>query len=252
LADRSPHARRATRLPLVAVALVLSGCELPRFGQPDPATSEGGHTLGLWQGMVITAAAVGAFVLGLIVYAAVRFRRRSDDIPSQKPFNVPFEIAYTVTPVVIVAVLFAFSVVTQGKVDHTVERPDITVNVTGFQWGWQFEYPDRHVTITGSGSAGEVPTLVLPAGRVARLVLRTTDVNHSFWVPAFLNKRDMIAGIDNKVDVTPVDVGTFDGRCAEYCALDHWRMAFRLQVVPPDQLDSAIAAAAEATGQGTR
>ncbi|MEO7556468.1 MAG: cytochrome c oxidase subunit II [Acidimicrobiales bacterium] len=250
--DRIPHPRRTAPWWVFAFALTLAGCELPRFGQPDPATTEGGHTLGLWQGMVITAAAVGAFVLGLIVYAAIRFRRRSDDIPSQKPYNIPFEIAYTVTPVVIVAVLFAFSVVTQGNVDHTVERPDLTVNVTGFQWGWQFEYPDQHVTITGSGSAGEMPTLVLPAGQVARLVLRTADVNHSFWVPAFLNKRDMIAGVDNQIDVTPVDVGTFDGRCAEYCALDHWRMAFRLQVVPPDQLESAIAAAAAATGQGSR
>ena len=186
----------------------------------------------------------------MILFAAIRFRRRSDDIPSQKPYNIGWEIAYTVTPIVIVAVLFAFSVTTQDKLDPTAERPDLVVNVTAFQWGWQFEYPDRGITITGSAEADEKPTLVLPAGRTARLVMRTTDVVHSFWVPSFLNKRDMIAGVDNSMDVTPTQVGTFDGRCAEYCALDHWRMTFTLRVVPVDELDRAIADAAKATSGG--
>jgi cytochrome c oxidase subunit 2 len=238
---------RSARCAAGTVALLyLSGCELPRFGQPDPATKEGGHVLGLWQGFFLAGCAVFALVIGLIVYVAVRFRRRSDDIPQQKHYNVPLEVAYMVTPVLIVAVLFGFSVAVQNRVTRKVAQPDLVVNVTGFQWGWQFEYPERNVTITGSAEQNEKPTLVLPQGKTVRLILRTVDVNHAFWVPSFLNKRDMIAGVDNQIDVTPTDVGSFDGRCAEYCALDHWRMAFTVQVVPPDQLDRAVTAAAQA------
>jgi cytochrome c oxidase subunit 2 len=241
----SRRARRAADALVLSIAL--AGCSLPRFGQPDPVTEEGSHALALWQGLFLAACVVGATVLGLILFAAIRFRRRSNDIPNQKPYNVGWEIAYTVTPVVIVAVLFGFSLVAQDRLDHSIERPDLVVNVTGFQWGWQFEYPDRGITITGSAAADEKPTLVLPAGQTTRLVMRTTDVVHSFWVPSFLNKRDMIAGVDNSMDVTPTQVGTFDGRCAEYCALDHWRMSFILRVVPAEELDRAIADAAVAT-----
>lgn len=235
------------------LGIVLGGCSLPRFGQPDPATKEGGHALTLWQGFFVAACVVGAVVLGLILFAAIRFRRRGDDLPSQKAYNVGWEIAYTATPIVIVAMLFGFSLVAQDKLDRSVDRPDLVVNITGFQWGWQFEYPDRRITITGAAEADEKPTLVLPAGQTTRLVMRTTDVVHSFWVPSFLNKRDMIPGVDSSMDVTPTQVGTFDGRCAEYCALDHWRMSFTLKVVPVEELDRAIAdAAAAATTAGGR
>ena len=67
----------------------------------------------------------------------------------------------------------------------------------------------------------------------------TTDVNHSFWVPDFLSKRDLIPGVDNEIDVTPTEAGTFDGRCAEFCGLDHWRMNFTVRVVPPGRVSSA-------------
>ncbi|MGI8662000.1 MAG: cytochrome c oxidase subunit II [Acidimicrobiales bacterium] len=229
-----------------ALTVALAGCG-SRFGQPHSVTEEGAHTLTLWRGFFVTACAVGGLVLGLILFAAVRFRRRSDDIPSQKPYNIPWEIAYTVTPVLVVSLLFGFSVAAQGKLDRTVAKPDLTVNVVAFQWGWQFQYPDRNVTITGSAEGDAKPALVLPVGKTTRLVLTTTDVIHSFWVPAFLQKRDMIPGVDNAINVTPTDVGTYDGKCAEYCALDHWRMTFTLEVVPPEQLDAAVDAAASSS-----
>jgi cytochrome c oxidase subunit 2 len=91
---------------------------------------------------------------------------------------------------------------------------------------------------------------VLPAGQTVRLELRTVDVIHSFWVPEFLTKRDLIPGIDNSVDITPNRVGTFDGKCAEYCLLDHWRMTFIVQIVPPEQFDAQLAQAAASTKGG--
>ena len=86
------------------------------------------------------------------------------------------------------------------------------------------------------------PELYLPVDQTTQLVLRTTDVNHSFWVPRFLNKRDLIQGVDNVIDITPTDVGRFDGRCAEYCGLDHWRMNFVVNVVSRVEFDDWIRA----------
>jgi cytochrome c oxidase subunit 2 len=230
---------------LVAV-VAIAGCGDERFGAQAPVTEQAHHTLGLWRGFFITAAVVGALVLGMIAFVLIRFRRRGDEIPSQKDAHIPLEIVYTLTPIVVVAVLFAFSVAVEHKVNREVAQPDLVVNVTGFQWGWQFDYPDQHVTITATANESR-PQLVLPVGRTSRLVLRTQDVNHSFWVPPFLVKRDMIAGVDNTIDVTPDRVGTYDGRCAEYCSLDHWRMVFVVRVVPADQFSQALAEAQQAT-----
>lgn len=229
---------------LSLATLVLGGCDAPRFGSQEPASEQAHHTLGLWRGFFIAAAVVGAVVLGLIAYVLIRFRRRDDEIPRQNDAHIRLEILYTTTPIVIVAVLFAFSVGVEHKVNRTVAQPDLVVNVTGFQWGWQFDYPDQHVTITGTANTTP-PQLVLPVGRTSRLVLRTQDVNHSFWVPPFLVKRDMIAGVDNAIDIKPDRVGTFDGKCAEYCSLDHWRMIFVVRVVPVDEFDQALADARE-------
>jgi cytochrome c oxidase subunit 2 len=226
---------------LVAGVLVMTAaaCDVPSFGAPDPASKEGRDVLTLWQGFFIAAMVVGALVLGLITYALIRFRRRDDTIPNQRPYNIKWEVIYTVTPIIVVAVLFGFSVSTQNKVDRLVDQPDLVVDVTGYQWGWQFAYRDKDVTVNGSGEQ-EPPELVLPVGQTVRFVLRTNDVNHSFWVPAFLEKRDLIAGIDNQIDITPDRVGVFDGRCAEYCGLDHWRMSFTVRVLDQTGFDDWV------------
>jgi cytochrome c oxidase subunit 2 len=229
------------RLLLVAGALVsAAACEVPSFGAPDPASKEGRDVLTLWQGFFIASLVVAVIVLGLITYALIRFRRRDDTIPNQRPYNVRWEVIYTITPILVVAVLFGFSVTTQTKVDRLVDEPDVVIDVTGFQWGWQFAYRNEDVSVVG-GDEQQLPELVLPVDKTVRFVLRTTDVNHSFWVPAFLEKRDLIAGIDNQIDVTPDRTGTFDGRCAEYCGLDHWRMSFTVRVLDQADYDRWVA-----------
>jgi cytochrome c oxidase subunit II len=242
--------KRLRRLLLFVAAMSTAGCSDGRFGQPDPASEQGEHTLTLWRVFIIAGAAVGGLVLGLILYVTIRYRRRSDEIPRQKSANVAWEAIYTITPIVLVAVLFGLSVSTQNKTQPDVESPDLTVNVIGFQWGWQFQYPEQGVTVTGSGSAGEQPTLVLPEGQTVRLVLRTVDVIHSFWLPQFLTKRDLIPGIDNSIELTPNRLGRFDGKCAEFCLLDHWRMTFIVEIVPPEQFETELAKAVAATHGG--
>lgn len=222
--------------PLAVLTFLLGSCELPSFGAPDPASEQGEQIHDLWRAFAAAAVGVGVFVTVLLVYVVVRYRRRDDDMPGQRPYNIPIEVVYTVTPLLIVGVLFAFSVATQLDLDDLDDDPDHRVEVLAFQWDWQFRYPDADVVVTGT--PGEVPELVLPAGRTTRLDLQTSDVIHSFWVPRFLSKRDMIPGVDNEIDVTPTEVGTFDGVCAEFCGIDHARMRFSVRVVAPDDFDA--------------
>jgi cytochrome c oxidase subunit 2 len=230
------------RRPFVAAAvtgLALAGCDVPSFGAPHPATRQGQEVFDVWRGFVLAAAAVGLVVYFLIFFTVIRYRRRGDELPNQRDHNYAVEIIYTVTPVLIVAVLFFVSIGVEKKIDAKVEHPARTVNVTGFQWGWQFAYPDDHVTVLGTGEV-DPPELVLPVDETTRLVLSTTDVNHSFWVPSFLDKRDLIGGVANEIDITPTAIGTYDGRCAEYCGLDHWRMDFVVRIVSRADFDQWI------------
>ena len=219
-----------------AIAVAATSCEgVPRFGAPDPVTEDGGRILSLWQGSVLAALGVGALVWGLLAWSVLRYRRRRGrhELPSQKAHNVPIEIFYTLTPVLIVAILFGFTVFTQEKVTAAVRDPDVVVEVVGYQWQWQFRYPDEGVVVTGT-TEDPRPTMVLPVGATVRIRLRTTDVIHSFWVPRFLKKQDLVPGLDNEIDVVVEDPGVFPGRCAEYCGLDHARMDFRVEAVSPD------------------
>ncbi len=238
---------------LLAVAVVLlDGCSRGfRFGAPEPVSSQGQDFLDLWRGFHWVAAAVGVLIWGLVVYSVIRFRRRGDDLPRQSPYNIPMEVLYTVTPLVVVAVLFGFTVATQQRVTAVSADPDVVVDVTGFQWSWQFAYPEEGVTVRSDGV--EPPRMVLPVGANVRFRLKANDVVHSFWVPRFLVKRDLIPGVDNQFDVKVTEEGEWVGRCAEFCGLDHYQMNFSVAGVPAaqyrqwlDQQRSAAAAQAQA------
>ena len=216
----------------LGVTLGTTACRLPSFGAPDPGSREGSKIFSLWQGFFLAACAVGAFMVVLIVYTLLRYRARGPDrIPRQGSSNVAAEVIYTGTPILIVIVLFVFSFSRERFVTKVSATPAHVVRVTGFQWGWEFHYPAEGVTVTGSGNSPP-PELVLPVGVTTRLELVSHDVIHSFWVPHFLEKRDLVPGVDNAIDVTPTKTGVFAGHCAEYCGLDHWRMDFSARVVP--------------------
>ena len=239
----------AWRFAAGAIALsAASGCSLPGFGAPDPKSSEGESIYSLWQGFFVAALAVAALVWGLIVFVVLRYRRRGDEIPDQSAYNIPVEVVYTVTPLVIVAVLFGFSVAAQRAVTDQDVDPVTRIDVVGFQWSWQFVYPDEGVTVTGG--PGEPPEMVLPLDEPVQLDLVSSDVNHSFWVPDFLSKRDLIQGVDNEITVTATEAGTYTGRCAEFCGLDHWRMYFSVRVVPADEFDRWLDEQRTAGGAG--
>ncbi|HEV7688814.1 MAG TPA: cytochrome c oxidase subunit II [Acidimicrobiia bacterium] len=225
-------ARRARRLvaPAAVVGLLTAACDVPTFGAPRPVTRQGGHIFSLWQGFFLAACAVGAFMLALILYTVIRYRARGEEIPDQGSSHRTAEVLYTGTPIAIVVVLFVLSVGTERLVTRRSAAPAEVVEVTAFQWGWEFRYPAEGVTVTGAEN-DPVPELVVPVGATTRLKLEAHDVIHSFFVPEFLEKRDLVPGLHNVLDITPTRTGVFAGRCAEYCGLDHWRMDFSARVV---------------------
>lgn len=225
----------------LALSTVLAGCadSLPDWGAREPATRQGDDILGLWKHTVLIALLVGALAWGLIVFAIIRYRRRHDGIPTQRQNFGKLELFYTVTPIVLVSVLFAFSYRTERSVNDTVSDPAVVVDVTGFQWQWQFHYADEGVTITGLPD--DPPVLVIPVGVTVRLVLESPDVIHSFYVPQFLEKRDVIPGVRNEIDIDVIDEGLYDGQCAEFCGLDHARMTFQVNAVSQDEFDDWLA-----------
>lgn len=233
---------REFALAAFAGVLLLTGCS-SRGGVPDPASSQGDEVLDLWRILLGAGIAVGALVAGLVLWSVVRYRRpRSagpDDLPTQTAANIPIEVFYTVVPLVVVALLFGLTMRTQRRVTKASDSPDLAVEVTGFQWGWRFRYPAQGVTI--SGDANTPPTLVLPVGANVRLRLVAADVVHSFFVPAFLVKKDLIPGVDNSLEIRPSRIGRYPAVCAEFCGLDHWRMTFDVDVVSPEAFQAFVA-----------
>ena len=182
--------------------LTLTGCDVPnnefwRFGWPNGVTKQAQDMRELWTGSVIAALIVGVLVWGLILWCVVRHRKRSDELPRQTAYNLPLEIVYTILPFLIIAALFFFTVVVQDKVKKRSANPDETVAVDAFKWNWQFTYPDGQGPGRSSRSARSAPAprsrswCCRPTGRSASSST-SADVIHSFWVPEFLFKLDVI------------------------------------------------------------
>lgn len=248
--------RRFQRRLLFAVAplaVVLSGCsskDIPTMlGIPNPATKQAQITHNLWQGSWVALWAVGALVWGLIIWSVIAYRKRSDALPKQTRYNIPIELMYTIVPIMIVGVMLVFTIRDESTITKLSANPDVTVNVVGFRWSWTFNYVDENVYDVGSPT--QLPTLYLPEGETVRFKLDSPDVIHSFWVPAFLMKMDVIPGRTNQFEVTPTKQGEFAGKCAELCGVDHSRMLFNVKVVSPQDYQAHIEAlrAAGQTGQ---
>jgi cytochrome c oxidase subunit 2 len=228
------------RARVAALALLLTGCSVAG----DPVTEQGHDFRRVWNVFLPIAIAVVVLIWALVLFAAVRYRRREDAVPNQNQYRVTLEVIYTGVPLVLVAGLFALSVSAENEIDRTTDHPDVAVTVHGFQWSWQFQYDDLDFTV--AGAPGVAPLLVLPVDRTTQFDLVADDVIHSFWVPAFLSKRDLIPGIENRIDITPTATGSWAGHCAEFCGLDHWKMNFEVEVVPQDVFDRWVAAAQQA------
>jgi cytochrome c oxidase subunit 2 len=195
-----------------------------------------------WLIFLAVALGVAAIVLGLILFPLVRWRRRPGDAePPQFANNIPIEIAWTVIPLLIVAGLFVATYSAEARVDAVADNPTAIVAVNAYRWGWTFAYRGGP-TVGGSASAPAAfgvapspPELVLPLGEVTRIELSAADVDHGFWIPDFLFKRDAIPGQTTSFDLLPDKLGTYRGRCSAFCGLQHEAMLFDVRVVTPSE-----------------
>jgi cytochrome c oxidase subunit 2 len=259
---RGRAAGRLAGLTASAVALVtlLAGCDVGEpfghFGWPgEGITPQSQRMYDLWVGSTVAALLVGFFVWGLIFWCIIAYRKRGDRLPPQTRFNLPLEVLYTATPVLVVAVLFYYTAIVQTDVDRVSKNPDVVVEVVAFKWNWQFNYRDgmgREAKTVAStvGATDYIPVLVVPTGKKIRFEETSQDVIHSFWVPELLFKRDVFPGnVRNVFEVTVDHTGAYVGRCAELCGTYHSMMNFEMRSVEPDRFERFLAA--KQAGQST-
>lgn len=228
------------RQPVSALVLAAAVLALAACGTQYP-NSTFNHTTdfntdvdALWDRLLLLGTIVFVLVEGLLIYTMFRFRRREGaPAPKQVHGHAGLEIAWTIIPAIILALIAVPTVRTIFKTQGRAPAGALEIQVIGHQWWWEFRYPQLGIV-----TANE---LYLPAGRTASFSLRSKDVLHSFWTPQLGGKRDLITNRTNYLWYTPRDslAGTvFNGFCAEYCGASHANMRIRTYVVTPDQFAS--------------
>jgi cytochrome c oxidase subunit 2 len=242
---------------LAATAVAVSGCspvddsDVKRLALPVAGSDRSQTMWDLWLGAWIAVLVVFMLVFGLMAYAMVRYRRRSDDeVPVQIRYNLPIEALYTFAPVIVVAVFFFHTVTSQNNMLEEVKNPDHTIEVVGSKWQWGFNYIDEPAAqgddVFDDGTPADPAELWLPVDESIRFNLKSPDVIHSFWIPEFYFKMDVIPGKINTFDLTPTREGVFTGRCAELCGIYHSRMIFKVHVVSVADYEAHLTALRDA------
>ena len=234
---RTAAARRyAVALPLLGVlALALAGCSRDQYPQTALLPLSDFARIGDDVQDTTFYWALGVFILveGALLYSVFRFRGKPEDPePSQIHGNTTIEIIWTLIPALILA---AIAVPTVKGIFETNRTPAgaMKIEVIGHQWWWEFRYPDAGVT-----TANE---MFIPQGKTIELVQNSADVIHSFWPPRFAGKRDVFPGRETRLWWKADSTGLFPGQCAEYCGIQHARMAFHVRSVTPGEFDQWIA-----------
>jgi len=221
----------------VAVVVASGGCtgDSSIVSPKGPAARS---VTGLWWPMLAVATAVFAFVAGMLLLAAARGRRRTEEqAKGPAPWGEPFIVVAGV--LVSGAILVGFFVFSLGRMQALADggrHTKLTVSVVGHDWWWEVRYPN------GAVSANEIH---IPAGVKVQLALTTDDVIHSFWVPRLGPKTDMIPGQRNRLWLAASEPGAYRGQCAEFCGLQHANMIIRVVADAPADFDAWMAREAE-------
>ena len=236
--DRIQRLRRGAVITVgtAAMVVVLASCggTGPNNEQNSlhPAGPAARQILDLMNPFFWVAVVIGAAVVGMTIYVAVRFRERpGDDLsPVQTHGNIVLEVSWTIIPFLILAVMAVPTVATIFDLAKTPTGPNVIhVNVDARQWFWQYEYTDKGV---GLFTANEMH---IPINQPVLLTLTSNNVIHSFWVPELAGKKDVVPGHPNTLTIEANRPGTFLGQCAEYCGLSHANM--RLRVIAQTKAD---------------
>ncbi len=226
--------------PLLGSALVLAGCA-DGSNVLQPAGEGAAIIANLWWVIFWMAVGVGVVVEGLIVFAMIRFRHKPNDpLPAQIEGNTRIEVAWTLVPAVVLAVV-AFATLSTMQVIAAPNPQAMQVNVIGHQWWWEFRYQDGKIITSDE--------LHIPVNQPVELHVTSADVLHNFWMPELDRKVQALPGHDNIIPLTPTKIGTYLGFCAEFCGMEHAMMRF--DVVVESQADFNTWIAAQALGPAT-
>ncbi len=242
----------------VMVCLLLPGQVWAQSGSQS-GSLDAEDISGLFSLVMVMAVLVFILVEGLLIFAIIRYRRRSDaEMPEQVHGNNRLEISWTVGSAILVVILFFFTLGFYQQPRGLAEEEDaLTVQVIGHVWYWEYRYPNTGVTIISNDleSEDEFANLPLnvPAGRPAILEISSADVQHSFWVPELAGKVDAIPGRVQRLWFQVDEPRQYIGQCAEFCGQQHFRMLITINVMDSAEfagwLDSeALAVAAAQQG----
>lgn len=228
--------RRILRIALPALLLLgillVAGCTTD---SPQNTFAPEGDTADeqrdLFQLVMWPALAILILVEAGLVFSLVRFRRRRDDeLPKQVHGNTRLELAWTIAPALLLAVL---AVPTLATIVDLAEDPGpeaMQVDVIGRQWSWEFQYPE--FTDANGEPVVSINELHIPVGKKIRANMQSADIIHSFWVPRLAGKIDVIPGTTNHLTFNANKPGDFAGQCAEFCGLGHALMRMTIIAQP--------------------
>jgi cytochrome c oxidase subunit 2 len=242
---RQPGRLPLTILGLVAAAFLLNSCEglggiSPIF--PTPVSPNGQDIYDTYIGISIPAIIIFIGVEAALLWVVLRYRRSKQPVgyvPPQIHGHNGLEIAWTIAPLIIVLVIAGYSFVTLQKDFQPISNQDMSITVSGHQFGWDYAYPD--FTIHQEGTlAGDVIPFVVPTHKLVRLQFQSTDVIHSWWVPAISGKTDAVPGYPNFSWLKIDQVGTWRGECAELCGAGHSTMQIIVQAMDQPDYDNWV------------
>lgn len=221
-----------------------------------PAGAHAQHIDVIWHAMLWTCGVMYLLVLGFVTFAVLRAWRGHESVDTD---SRGLQRALAVWVVLVVTGLFGLtltSYVVDRALVRTASEPQVTLKVTANQWWWDVEYvdadPSRRIR-----TANEIH---LPVNSQVHIQLSSNDVIHSFWVPNLHGKQDLIPGRSNEIRLQPQQTGVFRGLCAEFCGIQHAKMAFDVVVESPDafaawrqhQLQPSVAPPDPQTQEGQR
>ena len=225
--------RRAAPAAVVASGLVASACSSNAPSALEPRGPAAQQIADIWWLMFFLATVVYLVVGGLIIVGALRGRgTEGQGRPSRISDDAFIWVGGLIVPAVILAIL---AVVTVQSV-NTLRKPEknaLQIEVTGYRWWWEVRYPKEGIT-----TANEIR---IPAGRPVSIGLRTADVIHSFWVPELAGKVDNIPDHRNVLNLKAEKPGVYRGQCAEFCGIQHAKMAFLVRADPPATFNRWVA-----------
>jgi cytochrome c oxidase subunit 2 len=238
-----------------ALAQDLMGQPTPGAIDLQPAASSLKHEA-IWFHDVILMpiiTIITLFVLGLIIWIAIRYNKKANPVPAKFSHNTTIEIVWTVVPVIILMVIAIFSFRLLFAYND-MPKPYMTVKATGYQWYWGYEYPDQKISeeislplTQAEAVAKKVPyllaadkPLVVPVNQVVRVQVTAADVIHAFALPAFGLKTDAIPGRLNETWFKAEKVGTYYGQCSELCGSEHSNMPIEIKVVTQAEFDAWV------------